>query len=168
MSDVFPANLEVLFHVPQAITDEDLRAAIGQLAETLKADLIAVGAPVEVVMEASTSLNQFAKHMQASRQPYGYPENGGYSDPGSERAALSSLHNGLTSLREAMAKLRVYRMNPEQLAAALDERDRKFARCAQALFQTCREQEQPLTGDDLMFFIQATLFPLMQAEGLVE
>lgn len=168
MSDTFPATLEVLFDIPASFDDEALKPAITQLAETLKSDLVSVGAPVEVVMEASTCLNQFAKHMQASRKRYGYPEEGGYSDPGSERAALSSLHGGLTALREAMSRLRVTRVNPEALKQAIDERDQKFVAAAQKFLKACKDQEEALGGEDLMFFVQKTLFAYLQEGGLVE
>ena len=168
MSDLFPAQLEVLFRVPDSVREPDLRAAVTQLAETVKADLVATGAPAEVVMEASVCINQFAKHMQASRVPYGRTEDGGYTDPGSERAALSSLHNGLAGLREALFKMRTVRANPAQVQAAVEERDLKFARCAEKLFKACRDQLEPQAGEALMFWVQSTLFPLMQEEGLVE
>jgi hypothetical protein len=168
VSDSFPATLECLFNVPVSVEEDDLRTAVGQLAETLKADLIAVGAPVEVVMEAAAAINQFAKHMQASRKPYGFPELGGYMDPGSERAALSSLNSALTALTGAMVRLRVVRANPEQLQAALAERDHKFIRCVQALLQKAVTQEEAVSGTDLQFWLQSELFPLMQSEGLVE
>ncbi len=168
MSDSFPATLECLFNVPASVEEKDLRGAVAQLAETLKGDLISVGAPVEVVMEASAALNQFAKHMQASRKPYGYPELGGYNDPGSERAALSSLNSALAALRDAMLRLRVVRANPEQLQTALAERDQKFIRCVQALLQKALTQEDSVAATDLQFWVQSTLFPLMQSEGLVE
>ena len=168
MSDSFPASLECLFNVPESVADKDLRAAVAQLAETLKADLLAVGAPVEVLMEASAAINQFSKHMQASRKPYGYPELGGYTDPGSERAALSSLNSALSALRDAMLRLRVVRANPEQLQSALAERDQKFIRCVQALLQQAVSVQDPVAGTDLQFWVQSTLFPHMQKEGLVE
>lgn len=168
MTDLFPASFEVLFRVPESVDDRDLKQAVEQIAETIKADLIACGAPVEVVMEASVCVNQFAKHMQASRQPYGRTELGAYTDPGSERAALSSLHNGLSTLREALYKLRVTKANPQQVQAAIEEHDQKFIRCAQMLFQRCRDQLDPLSGEDLMFWVQGVLFPLLQEEGLAE
>lgn len=168
MSDLFPVQLEVLFRVPESVHDRDLQAAVTQLAETVKADLVATGAPAEVIMEASVCVNQFAKHMQASRVPYGHTEDGGYTDPGSERAALSSLHNGLAGLREALFKMRAVRANPAQVQAAVEERDQKFARCAEKLFKACREQHELQSGEPLMFWVQSVLFPLMQGEGLVE
>lgn len=164
----FPASFEVLFRVPASMEDGELSTAVSHLAELLKADLVAVGAPVEVIMEASVSVNQFAKHMQASARPYGQVEAGAYDNPGSERAALSSLHNGLTSLREAMLKLRMAKANPGQVAAAVEERDQKFVRCAQELFKRCRAQADPLKGEDLMFWVQGVLFSLLRAEGLAE
>jgi hypothetical protein len=168
VSDLFPAELEVLFRVPQSVEDTELRAAIEQLADSVKADLVATGAPAEVVMEASVCVNQFAKHMQASRIPYGHTEKGSYTDPGSERAALSSLHNGLTALREALFKLRVVQANPAQVQAAVEERDQRFARVAQALFKACRGQLEPQGGEELMFWVQSVMFPAMREEGLVE
>lgn len=168
MNDLFPAQLEVLFRVPDSVEDPELRDAVEQLAETVKADLVAVGAPAEVIMEASVCVNQFAKHMQASRVPYGHTELGGYTDPGSERAALSSLHNGLSGLREALFKMRAVKASPAQVQAAVEERDQKFARCAQGLFKACRDQLDPQAGEELMFWVQSVLFPLMQEEGLVE
>jgi len=161
----FPSSLEILFRVP-AVGDSDLSAAVEEIATSLKADLVATGAPVEVVMEASVSVNQFAKHMLASHRAYGTM--GAYTDPGSERAAMSSLHTGLTSLREAMLKLRVAKASPAQVSAAVEERDQKFIRCAQALYQACRLQMDPLKGEDLMFWVQGKLFELLQREGLVE
>lgn len=168
MSDLFPAELEVLFRVPEAVDDAELRAAVMQLAGTIKADLVATGAPAEVIMEASVCVNQFAKHMQASRQPYGHTELGAYSDPGSERAALSSLHGGLSALREALFKMRAVKANPAQVQSAVEERDKSFARCAQALFKACRDQPEPMKGEELMFWVQSVLFPIMREEGLVE
>jgi hypothetical protein len=168
VSDLFPAELEVLFRVPASVEDRELRAAVEQLAGTVKADLVAVGAPAEVIMEASVCVNQFAKHMQASRIPYGHTEAGGYTDPGSERAALSSLHNGLAGLREALFKMRTIKANPAQVQAAVEERDQKFARVAQALFKACRDQDEPVTGEALMFWVQSVMFPVMREEGLVE
>lgn len=168
MSDLFPAQLDVLFRVPDSVEDRELRAAVEQLAETIKNDLVSTGAPSEVVMEASVCINQFAKHMQASRTPYGHTELGGYTDPGSERAALSSLHAGLAGLREALAKLRIVRANPAQVQAAVEERDQKFAHSAEVLFKRCREQVDPLAGEELMFWVQSVLFPVMQEMGLVE
>jgi hypothetical protein len=168
VSDIFPATLECLFRVPESVKDKELRDAVNQLAETLKSDLLAVGAPVEVLMEASAAINQFAKHMQASRVPYGFPELGGYTDPGSERAALSSLNTTLTALRDAMTKLRIVRANPEQLQAALAERDAKFITCVQALQQRALAQSEPVGGTDLQFWLQSELFPLLRSEGLVE
>lgn len=167
MSDLFPAELEILFRVPEGV-EAELRTAVQALAETVKADLVATGAPAEVVMEASVCVNQFAKHMQASRQPYGHTELGAYSDPGSERAALSSLHAGLAGLREALYKMRTIRANPAQVQAAVEERDQKFASCAEKLFKACRDQLEPQSGETLMFWVQSVLFPLMQEEGLVE
>lgn len=123
VSDLFPAELDVLFQVPESVDDPPLRRAVEQLASTIKADLVVTGAPAEVIMEASVCVNQFAKHMQASRQPYGHTELGAYSDPGSERAALSSLHGGLAALREALFKMRTIRANPAQVQAAVEERD---------------------------------------------
>lgn len=168
VADSFPAGFEVLFAVPSFVTDDDLKTAVAQLAETLQSDLVATGAPVEVVMEASACVLQFAKHMQASRKSYGNVEEGGYNDPGAERMALSSIHQGLTSLREALFKLRVVKVSPEQVKAAIDERDRKFFRSAEATFRACRQQEKPLQGEDLMFFVQGELFARMRDEGLVE
>jgi hypothetical protein len=168
VSDSFPATLECLFSVPASVDEEDLRIAVTQLAETLKGDLLVVGAPVEVVMEASAAINQFAKHMQASRKPYGFPEQGGYCDPGSERAALSSLNSALATLTGAMTKLRITKADPAHLQEVLAERDRKFIRCVQALLQRAVKQDQSISGTDLQFWLQSELFPLMQAEGLVE
>lgn len=168
MSDLFPAQLDVLFRVPESVTEQDLRTAVEQLAETIKADLVSTGAPSEVIMEASVCINQFAKHMQASRIAYGRTELGGYTDPGSERAALSSLHAGLAGLREALAKLRTVRANPAQVQAAVEERDQRFARAAEAFFKACRDQQDPQAGEELMFWAQGILFQRMQKEGLVE
>lgn len=168
VGDTFPQSLECLFAVPESVLDADLKLAVGQLAETLKSDLIAVDAPVEVVMLAAASINQFCKHSQATRKQYGFPEEGGYSDPGSERAALSSLNTTLASLRDALARLRVARANPEQVKSALAERDQKFVRCVQALLQKAVDQTDPVSGTDLQYWVQSTLFPVMQLEGLVE
>lgn len=167
MSDVFPSSYEILFRVQQ-VEDGELRTAVDELADSLKADLVATGAPVEVIMEASVSINQFAKHMLASGKPYGHVEQGAYDTPGSERAALSSLHNGLTSLREAMLKLRIAKANPAQVQQAMEEYDHKFKRCAEELFKQAKAHEEPLAGDDLMFWIQEKLFGLLQKEGLAE
>lgn len=167
MSD-FPPELECLFQVPDAVRDEALRAAVGQVALTMKEDLMAIGAPVEIVMEASAALLQYAKHMEATRHPYGFPEDGGYNDPGAERAAMSSVNATLTAYREAMGKLRVVRANPEQLRAAQEERDKAFIRCVQALMQKAARTDEPLAGQDLLFWIQSELFPLLQEEGLQE
>lgn len=169
MSD-FPAELECLFHVPGCVRDQDLQRAVGALADTMKQDLRDVGAAVEVVMEASAALLQYAKHVQASRVPYGFPEEGGYSDPGAERAAMSSVNGTLTAYRDAMAKLRVVRMNPEQLQNAKEEQNGKFIRCVQVLMQKAVKvpEHDALHGDDLQFWIQSELFPLLQEEGLVE
>jgi hypothetical protein len=166
MGDVFPSNLEVLFQVPRSVCDEDLRAAVEQLAETLKADLVATGAPVEVVMEASVAVSQYAKHIQASRLPFGRP--GAYADPGSERAMLSGIRTSLADLRQAMFSLRVIKTNPEEIRQAIEARDHAFARCAERLFKVCRDQDEPLDGEELMFFVQNALFPLLQEEGLVQ
>ena len=168
MSDTFPSSLECLFRVPESVRDEDLKAAVNQLAETLKSDLIAAGAPVEVVMEAAAAINQFAKHMQASRVSYGFPDLGGYLDPGSERAAMSSLNSTLATLRDSMTRLRIVRANPEQVQQVLAERDQKFIRCVQSLLQKAVAQQQPVAGTELQFWVQSELFPLMQGEGLVE
>lgn len=168
MSDLFPAELDVLFQVPESVEDPALSRAVEQLASSIKADLVATGAPAEVIMEASVCVNQFAKHMQASRQPYGRTELGAYIDPGSERAALSSLHGGLAALRDALARMRAVKANPAQVQAAVEERDQKFAKVAQQLFRECRNQLEPQHGESLMFWVQGVLFPLMQKEGLVE
>lgn len=168
MSDLFPSCYTVLFKVPESLDDPDLCAAVDSLAEQLMADLVACGAPVEVIMEASVSVNQFAKHMQASRQPYGHTELGAYTDPGSERAALSSLHNGLASLRDALYRLRVVKANPAQVQSAVEERDQKWVKCMQALFHACSAQTDPMRGDELMFWVQSVLFPKLQEEGLEE
>jgi hypothetical protein len=168
VSDLFPAELEVLFRVPESVEDAELSAAVVQLAGTIKADLVATGAPAEVIMEASVCVNQFAKHMQASRQAYGHTELGAYSDPGSERAALSSLHAGLAALREALFKMRAIRANPAQVQVAVEERDQKFARVAEKLFMECRDQLEPQAGETLMFWVQSVMFPVMREEGLVE
>jgi hypothetical protein len=168
VSDLFPERYAVLFRVPESVDDTELHAAVEELAESLKADLVACGAPVEVIMEASVCLNQFAKHMQASRQPYGRTELGAYGDPGSERAALSSLHNGLSTLREALFKLRVVKASPAQIDAARDEQTAKFRHVCTTLFQAARAQVDPLRGEDLMFWVQGVMFPVMQEEGLAE
>lgn len=167
MNDSFPASYEILFRVPQ-VAEGELHIAVEDLAASLKADLMATGAPAEVIMEASVSVNQFAKHMLASGKPYGHVEQGAYDTPGSERAALSSLHSGLTSLREAMFRLRVAKANPAQVQQALEEYDYKFKRVAEELFKQAKAQEEPLGGDDLMFWIQEKLFALLQGEGLAE
>jgi hypothetical protein len=167
VSDSFPASYEILFRVPQ-VGEGELRVAVDDLTASLKADLVETGAPVEVIMEASVSVNQFAKHMMASTKPYGHVEEGAYDTPGSERAALSSLHNGLTSLREAMLKLRIAKANPLQVQQAMEEYDHRFRRVAEALFKQAKAQEEPLAGDDLMFWIQGVLFALLQGEGLAE
>lgn len=168
MSDLFPASLEVLFGVPKSVEDPELRVAVRQLSENVKADLVATGAPAEVIMEASVCVTQFAKHMQASRIPYGHTEDGGYTDPGSERAALSSLHNGLAALREALFKLRANKANPAQIQSAIEERDGKFRRVAETLFTECKKQTDPMRGEELMFWVQSVMFPVMKEEGLVE
>ena len=168
MSD-FPPELECLFTVPECVKDSDLRIAVGQLARTMKDDLTTVGASVEVIMEASAALLQYAKHVQASRIAYGYPELGGYSDPGSERAAMSSVNGTLTAYRDAMTRLRgSSRMNPEQVAALKEEAGEKFKRCVQQLMQAAVRTVDPVYGTDLQFWVQSTLFPLMQEEGLIE
>jgi hypothetical protein len=164
----FPPELECLFQVPDAVQDEALRSAVGQLAATMKEDLIVIGAPVEIVMEASAALVQYAKHMEATRHPYGFPEEGGYTDPGAERAAMSSVNSTITAYREAMSKLRVVRANPAQLQAAREERDEKFKRCVQQLMQKAARTEVPVCGQDLLFWVQSELFPLLQEEGLQE
>jgi hypothetical protein len=158
----------MLFRIPASVEDGELRTAVEQLAETLKEDLVATGAPVEVIMEASVSVSQFAKHMQASSKPYGQLAAGAYDNPAAERMALSSLHTGLTSLREALLKLRVAKASPAQVSAAIEDRDKRFARCAQELFVRCRANESPLAGEDLMFWVQGQLFALLRMEGMVE
>jgi hypothetical protein len=168
VADSFPASFEVLFRIPASVEDPELRTAVEQLAETLKTDLVVTGAPVEVIMEASVSVSQFAKHMQASTKPYGHVDAGAYDSPGAERAALSSLHTGLTSLREALFKLRIAKSSPAQVSAAIEDRDKRFARCAQELFVRCRANETPLAGEDMMFWVQRHLFGLLKEEGLVE
>jgi hypothetical protein len=167
MADSFPAAFEVLFAVPSSVVEEDLKSAVRELAETVKSDLVTVGAPTEVVMEAAACVSQFAKHMQASRRPYGL-ENGGYLDPGAERMALSSIHQGLGNLRDGLAKLRTAKASPEQVQAAVDDRDMRFTRAAQGLFMACRAQEEPLAGEDLMFWVQGELFTRLKAEGIAE
>lgn len=167
MADTFPASFEVLFAVPSSVKDEDLQIAVKELAETIKSDLVITGAPTEVIMSAAACVAQFAKHMQASRNPYGLDQ-GGYLDPGSERMALSSIHTGLKELREALAKIRSVKATPEQVQAAVDDRDMRFQRAAHGLFKWCRQQQEPLAGDDLMFQVQAALFDQLKQEGLAE
>jgi hypothetical protein len=118
-------------------------------------------------MEAAACVSQFAKHTQAARRPYGI-DAGGYNDPGAERMALSSLHTGMSYLQVAFARLRGIKATPEQVQAATDDRDRRFSRAAQETFKQCRLQEEPLAGDDLMFFVQRILFSQLKAEGLAE
>lgn len=167
MADSFPASFEVLFDVPPSVDEDVMKVAVKELSETVKSDLMATDAPVEVIMLAAACISQFAKHSQAARHPYGV-ENGGYNDPGAERMALSSLHSALGTLRDSLARLRQAKVNPEQVQEAVDDRDRRFARSAEVLFKACRGQEQPLAGHDLMQWVQEILFAQLKAEGLVE
>ncbi len=154
--------------MPESVCDADLRAACTDLAETMKADMVAIGAPVEVVMEAAAAFLQFAKHSQATRVRYGFTEQGGYSDPGSERAAMSSLNTTLSTYRDAMERRRKLTANPQQLMNAVADRDEKFIRCITVLQQKALQQDEPVQGTSLQFWLQSSLFPLMQEEGLVE